>query len=44
MYEVVLEGSWTVFAVTASVIEDERGGQGHTATNILYQFTTDTTL
>jgi hypothetical protein len=30
-YEVESESSWIVIVVTASVKEDERGGQGHTS-------------
>jgi hypothetical protein len=34
------ESSWTVVVVTASVKEDERGGQGHISTSLLHQSTT----
>jgi hypothetical protein len=34
---VVSEGSRTVIVVTASVKEDERGGQGHTSESLLHQ-------
>jgi hypothetical protein len=37
LYEVQSESSWTVIVVTASVKEDERGGQGHTSTSLLHQ-------
>jgi hypothetical protein len=35
-----LESSKTVIVVTASLKEDERGGQGHTSTNLLHQSAT----
>jgi hypothetical protein len=34
---VVLEISRTIIVVTASVNEDERGGQGHTSASLLHQ-------
>jgi hypothetical protein len=37
MCEVVSESSWTVFVVTTSVKDDERGGQGHTSASLLQQ-------
>jgi hypothetical protein len=40
LYEVLSvlwETSQTVIAETASVKDDERGGQGHTSTNLLHQ-------
>jgi hypothetical protein len=40
MYEVVSESSRTVIVVTASVKEDERGGQGHTSEYLLHQSAT----
>jgi hypothetical protein len=36
LYEVLLESSQTVVVVTASVKEDERGGQGHTSASLLH--------
>jgi hypothetical protein len=36
-YEVLSEISLTVIVVTASVKEDERGGQGHTSASLLHQ-------
>jgi hypothetical protein len=33
----ILETSQTVIVVTASVKEDERGGQGHTSASLLHQ-------
>jgi hypothetical protein len=36
-YEVVLESSQTVIAGTASMNENERGGQGHTSASLLHQ-------
>jgi hypothetical protein len=36
-YGVLLESSWTVIVVNASIKEDERGGQGHTSASILHQ-------
>jgi hypothetical protein len=39
-YEVLSESSPTVIVVTASVKEDERGGQGHTSTRLLHQSAT----
>jgi hypothetical protein len=33
----VLESSWTVIVVTASVKQDEKGGQGHTSESLLHQ-------
>jgi hypothetical protein len=39
-YEVVSESSQTVIVVTASVKEDERGGQGHTSKSLLHQSAT----
>jgi hypothetical protein len=36
----VLESSRTVIVVTASVKEDERGGQGHTSASLLHQSVT----
>jgi uncharacterized protein with PQ loop repeat len=38
-YKVLSESFWTV-VVTASVKEDERGGQGHTSESILHQSAT----
>jgi hypothetical protein len=35
-----IESSRTVIVVTASVKEDERGSQGHTSENLLYQSAT----
>jgi hypothetical protein len=35
-YEVLPESFWTVTVVTASVKEDERGGQGHTSASLLH--------
>jgi hypothetical protein len=40
MYKVLSESSRTVSVVTASVKEDERGGQGHTSTSLLHQSAT----
>jgi hypothetical protein len=40
IYEVVSEISWTITAVTASVKEDERAGQGHTSASLLHRSTT----
>jgi hypothetical protein len=40
VYKVLSESSWTVIVVTASVKEDERGGQGHTSANLLHQSAT----
>jgi hypothetical protein len=37
-YEELLESSWTVIIVTASLKEDEKGGQGHTSASLLYQY------
>jgi hypothetical protein len=34
---VVSESSWTFIAVTASVKEEERGGQDHTPENLLHE-------
>jgi hypothetical protein len=34
MYSIYMETSLTVIVVTASVKEDERGGQGHTSTSL----------
>jgi hypothetical protein len=39
-YEVISESSWAVLVVTASVKEDERGGQGHTSESLLHQSAT----
>jgi hypothetical protein len=39
-YEVVSESSRTVIVVTASVKDNERGGQGHTSTSLLHQYDT----
>jgi hypothetical protein len=36
----LLENSWTVIVGTASVKEDERGGQGHTSAKLLHQSAT----
>jgi hypothetical protein len=40
----VSESSWTVTVVTASVKEDERGGQGHTSTSLCISLPHDTVL
>jgi hypothetical protein len=40
LYEMLLESSLTVILVTASVKEDERGGQGDTSTSLLHQSAT----
>jgi hypothetical protein len=37
LYNVVAESSLAVTVVTASVKEDERGGQGHTSSSLLHQ-------
>jgi hypothetical protein len=34
-YKVLSESPWTVVVVTASVKEDEMGGQGHTSASLL---------
>jgi hypothetical protein len=39
-YVVLSESSWTVIVVTASLKEDERGGQGHTSESLLHQSAT----
>jgi hypothetical protein len=39
-YEVVFESFQTVIAVTASLKDDERGGQGHTSASLLRQSAT----
>jgi hypothetical protein len=33
---VVSESSWVVIAVTGSVKEDEKGGQGHTSESLVH--------
>jgi hypothetical protein len=40
VYEVVSESSRAVTAVTASVKEDDKGGQGHTSESLLHQSAT----
>jgi hypothetical protein len=40
MYEVLSESTQTVIFVTASVKEDERGGQDHTSASLLHQSAT----
>jgi hypothetical protein len=39
IYEVLLQSSWIVIVVTASV-KEERGGQGHTSASLLHQVAT----
>jgi hypothetical protein len=36
-YDVVSKSSRTVILVTASINDDERGGQGHTSESLLHQ-------
>jgi hypothetical protein len=36
-YEVLSESSWTVIVVSATVKEDERGGQGHISASLSHQ-------
>jgi hypothetical protein len=40
VYEVVSESSQALIIVTASVKEDERGGQGHTFASLVHQYLT----
>jgi hypothetical protein len=37
IYKILFDRSLTVIVVTASVKEDERGGQGHTSESLLHQ-------
>jgi hypothetical protein len=39
-YKLVSESSQAVIVVTASLKEDERGGQGHTSESLLHQSAT----
>jgi hypothetical protein len=39
-YRVLLESSWTVIVIIASVKEYERGGQGHTSATLLHHSAT----
>jgi hypothetical protein len=40
IYKVLSESSQSVIVVTASVKEDEKGGQGHTSASLLHQSAT----
>jgi hypothetical protein len=42
--KVLSEGFWNVIAVSASLKDDERGGQGHTSANLLHHLPRDSAL